>query len=683
MKSRILSLLGVLIFCGHVAAQQLIYNITTGYDQIGSTLIAPGNSDDDWVLVQAPDPNNSTGVLYPNIPAPVTNGSLWDIYTGNTDYTSWGTPPNCGRHICPHVTGAGSGWYWETPTTAGREYIYRLTFTGPDCAVNPRFNISNFGVDDFISLKLNGTPYNVTTVSVPITNLVLGGTNILEAVISNPQAATGFYLCGKIESSPPPITPVLTNASSFCQGDPLTFNGSGSTGAITSHFWEIASCDQWGNYTGQVWNSWFTGAPSSISFGHFIGFIPACGKYYRIKLAVSNNCIDWVETTNIIFIKCPPKVVAVDPEPICEGSAITLNVSGDAHYYEWDPGNIIGNSLLVSPGTTTTYTVTGYGTNGCSMSVPVTVTVAPYLLDINLSTGVDNTTGNLISYGSNDDTWKVRGIPGTIYTAANSALTWTKVASPLAGTWTSSSNANWITIPQGISGSGVPVEVAATHTDNTPSYDNWYYFETEFNLPPNYANLRFELNETAVDNDYILYLNSQVLSGSPNNFEYVLAGGGPTNFNSLHTPGTIATNQSHYQVGTNTVLASIQNGGSNTGFNGSYLGLLANLHVKGECFEPDGRSVIIAPEELSFERIDASTLVYPNPSAGSFTISCQDELIQKIVIRDVLGKVVKEINEAAAPSVNVSLDDAKQGLYFAEITYVGKNKPVFRKLIRN
>ncbi len=471
-----------------------------------------------------------------------------------------------------------------------------------------------------------------------------------------------------------PLTPYLSGpAGTICQGDPLTFYGFATSGTPLNHFWEIASCDAQGNYTGQVWNSWFAGTPGSITFGHFIGFIPVCGNYYRIKLALNNGCVDWVETTTIIFIECPPKVITETPEPVCEGTSVTLSVSGDADDYEWLPGNIHNTSIVVTPSATTTYTVIGTGANGCSISVPITVTVYPANIDIDLSTGLDNT-GTLILPGNDDDTWKVRGVPGTIYTSAFSALTPTKVVSPLAGVWVSSPNENWITVPTAIADDGTPIEVYGMDSDNTPEHDNYHWFETEFTLPSNlYSNLRIEGNESAVDNQLYLYLNSQALTGTSNNGIYALPTWGPSNFNTLHYPGTFATYQPLYQSGTNTILAKVPSNGI------SYLGLLLNIHVIGECVR--GRSMIISDDEFKNERIAATTYLYPNPSAGNFTISCDNEIISSVIVKDALGRIVKDVQNVISKSVNISLENENKGFYFVEIIFVGQSKPVYKKMI--
>ena len=61
--------------------------------------------------------------------------------------------------------------------------------------------------------------------------------------------------------------------------------------------------------------------------------------------------------------------------------------------------------------------------------------------------------------------------------------------------------------------------------------------------------------------------------------------------------------------------------------------------------------------------------VYPNPNNGSFTINItsQDNELAHIVVTNVLGQTVKEINAATNKSQSVDLN-AAAGVYFITAT---------------
>ncbi len=64
---------------------------------------------------------------------------------------------------------------------------------------------------------------------------------------------------------------------------------------------------------------------------------------------------------------------------ICEGDATTLQVSSTnlTYVYTWTPGPVVGSSVSVSPITTTSYTVNGVTSLGCTNSKTITVRVNP------------------------------------------------------------------------------------------------------------------------------------------------------------------------------------------------------------------------------------------------------------------------------------------------------------------
>ncbi|GAA4335394.1 glycine-rich protein [Flaviaesturariibacter amylovorans] len=61
---------------------------------------------------------------------------------------------------------------------------------------------------------------------------------------------------------------------------------------------------------------------------------------------------------------------------ICLGQSVTLS-AGNADTYTWQPGNLTGQSVSVSPSATTTYTVTGADSSGCNTITTVEVRVNP------------------------------------------------------------------------------------------------------------------------------------------------------------------------------------------------------------------------------------------------------------------------------------------------------------------
>ena len=102
--------------------------------------------------------------------------------------------------------------------------------------------------------------------------------------------------------------------------------------------------------------------------------------YYNFRYSSTCNS---ARTAVTATINTAPAINAVaNPAIICAGSSTALTAtSGNAGYtYNWQPVNLNGATVNVTPATTTTYTVTasdvtGGPNNGCSLKASVTVTV--------------------------------------------------------------------------------------------------------------------------------------------------------------------------------------------------------------------------------------------------------------------------------------------------------------------
>jgi hypothetical protein len=126
-------------------------------------------------------------------------------------------------------------------------------------------------------------------------------------------------------------------------------------------------------------------------------------------IVITNECGSYTSPAFTVTINQSPSVSAGTDQTICEGSTITLNASG-ATSYVWNPGNISGASVTVSPAFTTEYTVTGTS-NGCSKSDVVIITVLskPSAPEIDGTASV--CTGNTATIFVNVD--EESGDPGT------------------------------------------------------------------------------------------------------------------------------------------------------------------------------------------------------------------------------------------------------------------------------
>lgn len=182
-------------------------------------------------------------------------------------------------------------------------------------------------------------------------------------VTLGPLATTVYTVTGAIGSCTTSATttlnvtanPVLTIAplSTLCAGTTTNLTVSG------------ASAYSWSPSTGL-----------STTTGSVVLASPAATQVYTIT-GTLNTCTAVASATVTVI---PRPVVVMGPDAaICSGSSATISASG-ATTYSWLPSiglaSTTGGTVTGSPGSTTSYTVTGT-TSGCSSTGSVTINVTP------------------------------------------------------------------------------------------------------------------------------------------------------------------------------------------------------------------------------------------------------------------------------------------------------------------
>jgi gliding motility-associated-like protein len=133
----------------------------------------------------------------------------------------------------------------------------------------------------------------------------------------------------------------------ICRFNPVTLTASGGT-----------------NYT------WSPGSVNSAS----LTVTPLVTTVYTVLVTDANGCR---ATDNVaVNVNAVPTADAGNPVIICQGATTTLHATGGGSYL-WTPGNASTANFLVTPATTTTYTVVVSTAAGCRDTDNVTVTVRP------------------------------------------------------------------------------------------------------------------------------------------------------------------------------------------------------------------------------------------------------------------------------------------------------------------
>lgn len=148
-----------------------------------------------------------------------------------------------------------------------------------------------------------------------------------------------------------PLPSVTASAApaTICAGDPTTLTGSGAS----TYLW----------------------MPGSLS-GASVVDNPMSSVTYTVTGTDVNGCTG-TANTSVTVNPAPAVGASATFTSICAGSSTTLMGSG-ADTYLWMPGSLAGANVIVSPASTTTYTVTGTDmSTGCTNTATITITVNP------------------------------------------------------------------------------------------------------------------------------------------------------------------------------------------------------------------------------------------------------------------------------------------------------------------
>lgn len=97
-----------------------------------------------------------------------------------------------------------------------------------------------------------------------------------------------------------------------------------------------------------------------------------------------NGCSSQMSTTDVVVLQNPVVTASTAQDSICYGESVTLSVSGIVQAV-WQPGQIQALNPIVTPLTSTTYSVVGIDANGCSGSDELEITVVHPMLSASAS----------------------------------------------------------------------------------------------------------------------------------------------------------------------------------------------------------------------------------------------------------------------------------------------------------
>jgi hypothetical protein len=188
-----------------------------------------------------------------------------------------------------------------------------------------------------------------------------------------------------------PVPTVSPSSPTMCSGGSITLTASGST-----------------TYE---WNPGFMSG-SSITVS------PASTTTYTVTGTDGMTGCSRTATTTVTVDPAPTVSATASNSTVCSGSNVTLTGSGAATY-NWMPGSLSGSPVTVNPSSTTTYTIVGSTSAGCTDTAFVAVTVNP-------SPSVTATASNATICSGSNTTLTASG--GSTYNWMPGALTGTSIS---------------------------------------------------------------------------------------------------------------------------------------------------------------------------------------------------------------------------------------------------------------
>jgi gliding motility-associated-like protein len=167
--------------------------------------------------------------------------------------------------------------------------------------------------------------------------------------------------------------------------------------------------------------------------GQTVTVTPTSTATYTVTGIDANGC-EGMDSVTITVLPAPVVLAQQAPTgPICEGESVALSASG-ALSYVWNPGGP-GASIIVTPGATTSYLVTGTDANGCTDTATIVVTIHP-LPNVDLGPDRDLCVGQqaqLAATGASSYLWSTGETTSSINVQPTTTTSYSVIGTDLNG----------------------------------------------------------------------------------------------------------------------------------------------------------------------------------------------------------------------------------------------------------
>lgn len=249
-------------------------------------------------------------------------------------------------YVCGGYGGGLHNDMWEYTQSTPAAPTASFSMPGSIC-IGSCINITDLSANspDYYTWDLTGSSTSSSTVQSPsgVCYSTLG-TYSVTLIVSNPLGADTLTKVLTVQNVP--TLTITASSSTVCAGKTVTLTGSGA-------------------------NS-YTWTPTSLT-NPTIVVTPTVNTTYTLTGKNTFNCSS---TKTVSVLVSPKPVISVNSSSICAGQSFTINPSGAGAGGTY---TITGGSAVVSPTTTSQYSVTGTSAAGCvsSNTAVSNVTVVP------------------------------------------------------------------------------------------------------------------------------------------------------------------------------------------------------------------------------------------------------------------------------------------------------------------
>jgi gliding motility-associated-like protein len=423
-----------------------------------------------------------------------------------------------------------------TSSVSGTTYAWLPgNFTGSVVSVNPVSTttytvtgiVSGCTGSNIITVVVNPNPI-VTPSAIPV-SICNGVSSTLDVTSSVPGTTYSWMPGGMINSSVivNPIvstTYTITGTAAGCTGSALVTVTLNPNPVITTSASPSTICSSSSsslNANSSIAGTTYLWMPGNLS-GSPVIVTPVSSTTYTVTGNAPAGCTGSSTVSVTVNTSIALSANSVPPS-ICLGQSSQLTGYG-ADIYSWTPGNLSGNSITVSPSTTTVYTVNGSSLAGCTGVTTITIIVNPNpVISATASpSSVCNGQATVLNaYGASNYQWIPGNLSGSsVSVIPNASTTYSVTGTDFNGcTGSATISVNYITTPQvsiiASPGEGCsPLLVNFSYNTSGQIQDSSWFWN--FDDPGSLNNVSNEINPSHVYNNggiYVVQLNSTTIDG--------------------------------------------------------------------------------------------------------------------------------------------------------------------------